>query len=102
LQHIIENEAKNGTLNLFQCHGDIPHLHIQYHKIGKRINPLPLNAQPDVWVQITVPNEFQPVGKYNIGVTAGTEGDICPEDWIDKLMQCKLVIVPSEFTKSIY
>ena len=51
----------------------------------QRIIPLPLNAQPDIWVQITVPNEFKAVGKYNIGVTAGTEGDICPPEWIDDI-----------------
>ena len=27
--------------------------------------------QPDIWFQITVPNEFQPVGEFNIGITAG-------------------------------
>ena len=32
-----------------------------------------LTQQPDVWIQHTVPNEFQKVGKYNIGVTAGIE-----------------------------
>ena len=47
--------------------------------IAKRIIPLPLQAQPDLWVQITVPNEFQAVGKVNIGITAGTEGDICQQ-----------------------
>ena len=31
---------------------------------------LPLQTKPDIWVQITVPNEFQAVGQYNIGVTA--------------------------------
>jgi glycosyltransferase involved in cell wall biosynthesis len=67
-----------------------------------RIIPLPLTEQPDVWVQITVPNEFQPIGKYNIGVTAGTEGDVCPADWIDKLNQMQVTIVPSEFTKSVF
>jgi len=68
----------------------------------QRIIPLPLTAQPDVWVQITVPNEFQAIGKYNIGVTAGTEGDICPKEWIEKINQMQLVIVPSEFTKSTF
>jgi len=34
---------------------------------------LKLPQQPDIWFQITIPNEFQPVGKYNIGVTAGIE-----------------------------
>ena len=32
-----------------------------------------LMSQPDYWCQITVPNEFNPVGKYNIGLTAGME-----------------------------
>ena len=31
-------------------------------------------AQPDIFVQITVPNEFQTIGKVNIGITAGIEG----------------------------
>jgi len=69
---------------------------------NQRIIPLPLTSQPDVWVQITVPNEFQAVGKYNIGVTAGTEGDVCPEAWIDNLNAMQLVIVPSEFTKQVF
>lgn len=70
--------------------------------IQSRIIQLPLTEQPDIWMQITVPNEFQPVGKYNIGVTAGTEGDICPADWIDKLNAMQLVIVPSNFTKKVF
>jgi glycosyltransferase involved in cell wall biosynthesis len=68
----------------------------------KRIVPLPLTEQPDVWVQITVPNEFQAIGKYNIGVTAGTEGDICPADWIEKINAMQVTIVPSEFTKTVF
>ena len=30
-----------------------------------------INQQPDIWMQITIPNEFNPIGKYNIGCTAG-------------------------------
>ena len=67
-----------------------------------RIIPLPLTEQPDVWIQISVPNELQPVGKYNIGVTAGTEGDLCPVEWIEKLNAMQLVIVPSNFTKEVF
>ena len=32
-----------------------------------------LNKQPDLFIQISIPNEFQPIGKYNIGITAGIE-----------------------------
>ena len=38
-------------------------------------NQLP--KQPEIWAQVTVPNEFQKVGKYNIGFTAGIETTIC-------------------------
>lgn len=72
-------------------------IHWQQAMIG-----LPLKEQPDVWVQITVPNEFQPVGKYNIGVTAGTEGDTCPKEWIESINNMQMVIVPSEFTKQVF
>jgi hypothetical protein len=30
-----------------------------------------LTDKPEIWAQITVPNEFKPMGKYNIGFTAG-------------------------------
>ena len=40
-----------------------------------------LTAKPNVWIQITVPNEFQPVGEYNIGMTAGIETTICVPRW---------------------
>ena len=63
---------------------------------------LPLQTKPDIWVQITVPNEFQAVGQYNIGVTAGTEGSVCNPEWIDKINQMQITIVPSEFTKKTF
>jgi hypothetical protein len=37
-----------------------------------------LNKQPEVFVQLTIPEEFQVVGKYNIGMTAGIETTIPP------------------------
>ncbi len=69
---------------------------------AKNIVRLPLQEQPDIWVQITVPNEFQSVGKYNIGVTAGTEGDIAPTEWIECINRMQLIIVPSNFTKQVF
>ena len=41
-----------------------------------------LNQQPDIWIQVTIPSEFKKVGKYNIGVTAGMETDLCDPTWI--------------------
>ena len=42
-----------------------------------------LTQQPDVWIQITVPNEFQRIGKFNIGVSAGIESTVPPPDFIE-------------------
>ena len=68
----------------------------------RRIIPLPIQYQPDIFIQITVPTEFQAVGKLNVGVTAGTEGDICPAEWIDCINRMQVVIVPSKFTKEVF
>jgi hypothetical protein len=51
-----------------------------------------LPKQPDCWIQITVPNEFQPVGKFNIGMTAGIETTICAPQWIDGINRMDLTL----------
>jgi len=61
-----------------------------------------LNQQPDVWIQITVPNEFQKVGLYNIGVTAGIETDICAGGWIEGCNKMDLVLTSSEHSKNVF
>jgi len=61
-----------------------------------------LNRQPDVWIQITVPNEFQPVGKYNIGVTAGIETTICDASWIEGVNRMNTTLVSSKHAKTVF
>lgn len=61
-----------------------------------------VERQPDIWMQCTIPNEFQPVGKYNIGVTAGIETDICAGEWIEGCNRMNLVIVPSRHSKNVF
>ena len=61
-----------------------------------------LPRQPDVWIQITVPNEFQPVGKYNIGITAGIETTVCAPEWIDGVNRMNLTLVSSEHAKRVF
>jgi glycosyltransferase involved in cell wall biosynthesis len=50
-------------------------------------------------MQITIPNEFQPIGKYNIGVTAGIETTSVHQSWIEGCNRINLVITSSEFAK---
>ena len=61
-----------------------------------------LTTQPDVWMQITVPNEFQKVGKYNIGVTAGIETTLCDPSWLEGCNNMDLVLVSSEHAKKVF
>jgi glycosyltransferase involved in cell wall biosynthesis len=61
-----------------------------------------LPKQPDCWIQITVPNEFQPIGKFNIGITAGIETTICAPGWIDGLNKMNLNLVSSEHAKKVF
>ena len=59
-----------------------------------------LPQQPDIHMHIVVPNEFSPIGKYNIGVTAGLECTACPPEWIQGMNKMDLNIVPSTFVKN--
>jgi len=55
--------------------------------------------KPDIYIQVTVPNEFQPIGHYNIGITAGIETTACALDWIHGCNRMDLIITPSEHAK---
>lgn len=57
--------------------------------------------QPDVSIQITIPSEFQRIGKFSIGITAGTEVTIAPLKFIEGCNLVDLVITPSQFTKDV-
>ncbi len=58
-----------------------------------------MDKQPDVYVDIRIPNEFQQWGKVNIGITAGIETNAVSSNWIDNCNKMDLVIVPSEHSK---
>jgi glycosyltransferase involved in cell wall biosynthesis len=60
-----------------------------------------LTFQPDIWIQITVPNEFHPLGKFNIGVTAGIETTVCDPSWIEGCNRMNLNLVSSEHSKKV-
>jgi glycosyltransferase involved in cell wall biosynthesis len=55
--------------------------------------------KPDIYIQVTVPNEFQPLGFYNIGITAAIETTHSPLDWVHGCNRMDLIIVPSEHSK---
>jgi hypothetical protein len=61
-----------------------------------------LPKQPEIWAQVTVPNEFQPVGKYNIGFTAGIETTVCAPEWIDGVNRMNITMVSSNHAKQVF
>jgi glycosyltransferase involved in cell wall biosynthesis len=58
-----------------------------------------IQTKPDIYIQVTVPNEFQPLGHYNIGITAAIETTHCALDWVHGCNRMNLIIVPSEHSK---
>jgi len=68
--------------------------------IIKRLLQTPeIERQPDIHVHIVVPNEFQNIAKYNIGITAGIETTTIPPNWLEGLNKMDLNIVPANFVK---
>ena len=61
----------------------------------------PMTKQPDIWFQITIPNEFQQVGKVNIGVTAGIETTVCDPSWIEGCNRMNATFVSSVHAKTV-
>lgn len=71
----------------------------EFHKwIIENIIP-GVQEKPDIFIQVTVPNEFQPLGFYNIGITAAIETTHSPVEWVHGCNRMDLIIVPSEHSK---
>jgi hypothetical protein len=71
----------------------------EFHKwIVDNIIPS-IQQKPDIYIQVTVPNEFEAKGNYNIGITAAIETTHSPIDWIHGCNKMDLIIVPSEHSK---
>ena len=60
------------------------------------------DRQPEIHIQVSVPNEFTPIAKYNIGITAGIETTAPKPEWVEGMNRMDMNIVPSKFTKNIF
>jgi hypothetical protein len=65
------------------------------------LNNPQLPKQPEIWAQVTVPNEFQPIGKYNIGFTAGIETTVASPEFVDGCNRMNMVIVSSKHSAEV-
>ncbi len=66
-----------------------------------RILTTPLMKQPELFITITIPNEFETIGKYNIGITAGIETSIASPKWIEACNKMDVVFTISEHSKNV-
>ena len=67
-----------------------------------RILTGPLTRQPELFVTITIPTEFETIGKYNIGITAGIETTIVAPQWLEACNKMDVVFTISEHSKNIF
>ena len=103
VQSIIDTDKYEVKI-LSQRWGGTRFGYLKDHKnesLTSRIIPQ-LTQQPDIWIQITVPNEFQKVGKYNIGLTAGIETTLCDPSWIEGCNRMDLVLVSAQHAKKVF
>lgn len=73
----------------------------EFHNWIKENIVTKIDTAPDLYIQVTIPNEFQRIGKVNIGITAGIETTIAPKDWIDGCNRMDLIITTSNFSKEV-
>jgi glycosyltransferase involved in cell wall biosynthesis len=60
-----------------------------------------LTQQPDLFVTITIPTEFEKIGKYNIGITAGIETTAASAQWVEACNKMDVVFTISEHSKNV-
>lgn len=71
-----------------------------HQEIEKRILRQPnIEKQPDIHLHIVIPNEFQPIARKNIGMTAGIETTIPPATWVEGCNRMDMTIFTSEFSR---
>lgn len=98
-------EAKSGEWDiqiLPQKWGNTPWGALPENSVYKQRYINGLQKKPEIWIQITIPSEFQPVGQFNIGVTAGIESTVPPPDFMAGMNRMDLNLVSSNFTKEVF
>lgn len=71
-------------------------------ELYKRVVRAPINRQPEIFIQCSIPNEFQGPAKYNIGITAGIETTIARPDWVEGLNRMNANLVTSNHAKKVF
>jgi hypothetical protein len=62
----------------------------------------PLTQQPEVYCKMSIPSEFRPLAKYNIGITAGIETTVPPPTWIEHMNHIDMTFVLSKHVFDVF
>ena len=88
--------------------GNTPRNHLRSevprHKklLGTFVTQEQIQGQPDILIDIRIPNEFANGAKINIGITAGVETDVVSPEFLEGMNRMSLNIVPSKFTAATF
>mgnify|MGYP001163533016 CR=1 FL=1 len=93
------NPVRWGNTPLNALEDNNPH-HLEIYK--RLLQEPRMDRQPDLHLHVVIPNEFQPLGKKNIGFTAGIEHTIPPGDWVEGVNRMDMTIFTSEFSKKSF
>ena len=72
------------------------------HRLIKDCVRQQINEEPDIHIQITIPNEFRPLAKNFFGITAGIETTGCPKEWIDGLNRTTATFCSSNHSVNVF
>lgn len=75
---------------------------IEGRELLNRVIKSPLPRQPEIFIQMTIPNEFQTPAKFNIGMTAGIETTVPRPEWLEGLNRMNVNFVTSQHAKDIF
>jgi glycosyltransferase involved in cell wall biosynthesis len=70
--------------------------------IEKTISYIQMGGSFDVSLQVTIPNEFEPLAPINIGYTAGIETTRVAPEWLEVSNQMNKLIVVSNHSKNVF
>ena len=106
IRHLIEYDKYNVEVHSINW-GETPMNALDINNpadkmILERIVPEEFQSQPDLYISISIPTEFQPVGKYNIGITAGIETTQASVEWVEAMNRMDVNFVISEHAKQVF
>lgn len=67
-----------------------------------QIEGIKQGEKPQIWMQVSIPSEFTPIGEYNIGATAGIESTQCDPSWVEGLNRMDMNWVSSKHAKQVF